>query len=309
MFFRRARFALARTCATTRPVRDRPLPSVTSRSPLARNILPMAPTTRFLILTNGRSGSNHLVNRLNLHPRAANYGEVLGEWTASWKRRRLLGLADDTDPANVAAYLDRFFTDPWRFYAGQAAAAGDRLRRGDALRLKRWGQIDAIGLKDFQLVFEQRRLPDYAASRDWLKVVVLARANPVRRFVSSLLLSEGGQIAVRDGERPAFTPLTVDPDRFLRGVRTVAAENDALARTATSLPPERRFLIEYEDFFETPGGAATITAALFAFLDLPHHEATSSHRKINVRPLSQTLANYDAIAERLAGTEFAARLD
>jgi hypothetical protein len=56
-----------------------------------------------IILTNGRSGSNFVVNIINQHPQILNYGEVLGEWTILRKLHKvgILRSSDDRE------YLDK----------------------------------------------------------------------------------------------------------------------------------------------------------------------------------------------------------
>ena len=260
--------------------------------------------TNFIILTNGRSGSNNLVDLLNRHPQILNYGEVLGPWTTAWRRRGFFGHSAETGAA-VSRYLDGFFDNPAVFYAAQAAAIPSRLSGGRALNLKRRGKVAALGLKDFQLMFERRGVADYAVRRDDLKVIGLVRANPVRRFLSSAMLGETGQVALAPGAAAQTAKLNLSPDKFLEGVMAVDGENRRLDAALDAAPRERVIRIEYADYFGDADRMAEINDNLFSFLGVEPIDARSGHRKLNARSLKASIENYDEIREALGASPFA----
>lgn len=257
----------------------------------------------YIILTNGRSGSNYFVNLLNKHPAALNFGEVLGAWTHPWRMRRLLGGGDR--PADVKRYLDGFFDSPFRFYAAQAAALPDRLRKGRPLNLKRRNAVRAVGIKDFHLNIERRGVVDYLKERPGLRVVGLVRRNPVRRYLSAAMLKQTGQAAARGRDCDAFTPLTISPADFLDGARSVAAENARLCATLADLDPARRLIIDYVDYFGDEGAMRKANQDMFSLLDIEPLDLAGEHRKLNARSLRETLANYDTITRTMAASELA----
>ena len=68
---------------------------------------------RHVVLTSGRSGSNHLVAALNQHSDLCNFGEVLGAWTLParlWSPLTRLG-------ASQAALLETIYTSRGVYYA------------------------------------------------------------------------------------------------------------------------------------------------------------------------------------------------
>lgn len=257
----------------------------------------------YFILTNGRSGSNYFVNLLNKHPAALNFGEVLGDWTPPWRARRLFSGGDG--PESVKRYLDGFFDNPFVFYAGQAAALPDRLRHGRPPNLKRRNAIHAIGVKDFQLNVERRGVVDYLKERAGLRVIGLVRRNPVRRYLSAAMLRNTGQAAAQGREETSFAPLTISPDRFLEGARTVAAENARLSETLASLDPVRRLVVDYADYFGDDDAMRKANRDMFSLLDIEPLDLASEHRKLNSRPLYETLLNYDEIARAMETSELA----
>ena len=257
----------------------------------------------YFILTNGRSGSNYFVNLLNKHPAALNFGETLGDWTHPWRMRRLFGRTDT--PQSVKRYLDGFFDNPCVFYAGQAAAVPDRLRHGRPLNLKRRSEVLAVGLKDFHLNAERRGVIDYFKERQGLRVIGLVRRNPVRRYVSALMLRNTGQAAAQDREATSFAPLTIPADDFLKGVRVVADEATRLCATLDEIDPARRLIVDYADYFGNEDAMRQANRQMFSLLGLEPLELASGHRKLNMRPLRETLVNYDEIARTMAAHEFA----
>lgn len=271
--------------------------------PTYNQTLTMTRPTPFIILTNGRSGSNNLVNLINLHPHALNYGEVLGDWTTAWNRRGLMGFPGD-DPASIKGFLNALLSRRSVFYAAQAAALPGRLKGGRPPNLKTYGRVKALGFKDFHLNFERRGVVDYLTETEDLRVIGLRRLDPVRRFVSSSMLGETRQAVAREGETSAFKPLSMSAEEFVEGVNAVHAENQALNATLNGMPSSRRYIIDYETYFGETGQRKQIQREMFEFLGLDPIEAESSHRKMNARPLSQTLENFEAIKAALSGSEF-----
>ena len=265
----------------------------------------MTEKTRFIVLTNGRSGSNFLVNALNQHPELVNYGEVLGDWTAPWRSRRWLGVARDDDPASIARYLDGFFTSRARFYAAQVISAKDRRGRNEAVRFKRWRDVKAIGVKEFQLLFDQRKLGDYLASRADIRVIGLTRSDPVRRYLSRSLLQRTGQAAARSSEKAVVAKIRLDADEFFKGVGVVAEENKRLSEVLAAIDDDRKFVVDYDEYFADSASMTGYNDAMFRLLALSPVPTAGEHRKLNTRSLRDTIENYDELLARARDTDIA----
>ncbi len=269
----------------------------------------MTEKTRFIVLTNGRSGSNFLVNALNQHPHLVNYGEVLGDWTTPWRHRRWLGVAANDDPASVTRFLDGFFTSRIRFYGAQAISAKDRSKRAEPVRFKLWRDVKAIGVKEFQLNFDRRGLGDYLVSRADIKVIGLTRSDPVRRFLSRSLLQRTGQAAARSTEKAVVAKIRLDADKFVKGVGVVAEENKRLADALAAINDRRKMVVDYDDYFADPATMARYNDEMFRLLALTPVPTAGEHRKLNTRALRDTIENYDEILARVRGTHIAPYLE
>lgn len=268
----------------------------------------MARMRRFLILTNGRSGSNFLVQVLNQHPALANYGEVLGPWTVPGKyvRPRFAG-AD-----GAARYLDWLYDSRAAFLAGQAFSWAARKRTGRPTHYRRRNDIAALGIKEFTVNFSREGLGRYLAARPDTLLITLTRENAFERLVSSRTLKETGEVAARDGSKPqagAKKPITLDVARLVADLDVIAAENAAIAElAATHAGPQHH--LTYETFFgaETAERARMLDAVQ-TFLGVPPQPLPAEHRRLATRPLAERIENFAAVAACLAGTPHAVWLD
>jgi LPS sulfotransferase NodH len=259
---------------------------------------------RFLILTNGRSGSNFFVQVLNQHPAIANYGEVLGPWTIAGRyvRPRFTG----TDGA--ARFLDWLYASHGAFLAGQCWSYLARAREGRPTHFRQRRAIAALGIKEFTVNFARHGLEDYLAVRPDIALVTLVRENPLERFVSSRTLRETGEVAARTGAPVTAHPsagIALDVSRLVTDLDVIAAENDAVARLAGAHRGPR-FDILYEQFFGgEPAAQQQILADLQQFLGVSPQHLPAEHRRLATRPLAERIANYAAVADALAGTPHA----
>lgn len=147
---------------------------------------------KHIILTNGRCGSNYLVNLLNTHPQIVNYGEVLGEWTLTYKLNNTLGLGGKS-PTD---YLDYILTSPYFFYMAQLYLIFSRLQKGKKINFKLWSQIKSIGIKDFSINFAKRNIKYYLRDHEDILVINLYRENQLKRLVSLTMMEATGLIAI-----------------------------------------------------------------------------------------------------------------
>lgn len=257
---------------------------------------------RHFILTLGRSGSNALVEVINSHPRALNTGELLGRWTTlnQWRGRLRRWPGDD------AAYLDAMTSPGLPLRAVNGLRSLQKLKKGGARQP--YGQIDTVGAKDFANFFRAPGLRSYFRDRPEVRVIGLYRRNPIARFVSSRMLAVTGTVARKagEGEGRARAQITLDTDTLAADLQRVTDENSFLEELLSDLPADQVFRIAYEDFFFDPDVLNRTVAQMFTFLGLDPVPVDLQARKLNTRPLSESLANHAACLAVLAGTPFEA---
>jgi len=96
------------------------------------------------ILTNGRSGSNYLVNTFNLHPEITNYGEILGEWTLPYKLYQRIG-----NNLSISEYIDFIYKNRSFFTVAQFYSALSKFKKKEKINFKRRNQIKNFGGQRF----------------------------------------------------------------------------------------------------------------------------------------------------------------
>ncbi|WOI53239.1 hypothetical protein [Parvularcula sp. LCG005] len=261
---------------------------------------------RHLIYTNGRSGSNAFVQLLNQHPQVTNYGEVLGDWTLPGKhiRPRFSG------PDGNARYLDWFYDDPMAFRAAQAVSYLSRKRRGAATHYRRRQDIKSIGLKEFASNFHKMGLEDYLADRADIHLITLLRENTIARYLSSETLRQTGTVARKDGDDKSEVPaLALPTDGLVAELDLIARENDWV-REGASRHQGPVMNVLYEDYFSADeAGQRAALEEMQRFIGVDPVPLTLEHKKLRKAPLSQSISNFDEVAQVLSGTSHAAWLD
>lgn len=234
------------------------------------------PPQRFVILTNGRTGSNLLLALLKAHPRIRAHSEIFGEHQLE-------------DRANRR-----------------------RIRRRGALAhyrnaLRPLGLERAIGLKMiyYQLergYGEKRGVPDVWRVREAmladpeLRFIHLKRRDRLGRLVSNRLALASGRW---EGGAYPGAPIEIDP-------AWARAELDRMEDWERAhdrlLPPERTLEMQYEALAADPQGEMD---RVFRFLGLPPRPVRPPTRKQNTRPHRETVANYEELRSVFAGTAHA----
>jgi hypothetical protein len=253
------------------------------------------------ILTLGRSGSNALVDLINQHPNAVNYGELLGDWNLIQQWRNRLGLWPDQD----AAYLDGMLSNGAPLRTVNSLRNLRKMAAGKKGENKRYSDIQTVGAKDFTHLFAQPpALSNYLHDRPEIKVVGLYRNDLVARFISWKLLEHTGTVKHTLGDKPSSAQIRLDTDTLLRDLTVVADEASKLEKMLELLTPSQVFRIEYEAFFFDDDVMKSTVQEMFAFLGLPPHPFQMRARKINNHKLRKTVLNYEACLEALNGTPF-----
>ena len=231
---------------------------------------------RFVIFTNGRTGSNLLVSLLRAHPHFRVHSEVFGEHQIDVKGiRRMIARR------GPVRYLDRCFRRM-------------TIERYVGIKMLYYNVEENYGVK--------RGVPGLSA----LKPVILSdpdmmfihlkRKNHVNRLISNALAQASGQFL--NGSY-LDEQIRVDLDwaeSELQRMRRWECEFDA------ELPADRTFELTYEDLIQD---RAKAMSELFDFFDADQIPVTSPMKKQGKRPHCESIKNYDELKSRFAKTEFA----
>ncbi len=256
---------------------------------------------KHFILTLGRSGSNALVDLINQHPNAVNYGELLGDWNLIQQWRNRLGLWRGKD----AAYLDGMLSNGAPLRTVNCLRNLRKITSGKKVENKRYNAIQTVGAKDFTHLFAQPpALSNYLRDRPDIKVVGLYRHDLVARFISWKLLEHTGTVKHTLGDKPSSAQIELNTDTLLRDLTVVTDEAAKLEQMMALLPASQVFRIQYEAFFFDEDAMKRTVQDMFEFLGLPPHPVQMRARKINTHNLRKTVLNYDACLEVLYGTPF-----
>jgi LPS sulfotransferase NodH len=253
--------------------------------------------TRHLIVTHPRSGSNHLVDALNSHPRLFNYGEVLGRWS----RKRRVYDAVFAGRRDLGWYVEQFYVSRTWFHAAQAARRLATLGNGRQARLRPFGTIASIGIKDFHPLIRASGLEDVFLHEPRLRVIYLHRRDLLKRYVSWLLArGGGGRLTPVDagGRRRA----RIDVEAAVTDLGAWQERQAVSAAWVSSLPAERVHVLAYEDYLQSPETARRHHRDLCRFLGVEPLDLRSRHVKQAHDEPSSLIVNYDELARRVGGT-------
>ncbi len=256
------------------------------------------PPERHFILTHGRSGSNFLVNSINMHPDLTNYGEVLGEWTVPYKLYRIMNVF------NVAPdkYLDKLYSNAPLFYSAQVASAISHIAKGKPVNFKRKSRLKSIGLKDFAFLLEKWQLLNYLENRSDIKIIHLVRKNHLKRYVSLLNMRNTG--IVKSEENKKNNQVTLDIKDTIKNLEIFEKELMTGNSIIEKLEPHRVLNIDYDKYFENSQSIIGTNNKVFRFLGVTELDISSSQQKIMSDKLEDCIKNYPELYEALKGTRF-----
>lgn len=216
---------------------------------------------RTLIFAQGRTGSTLLEQLLCATGQFRGYGELLGQ-------------------VGSAAYL------PMRFIDGHARLAS---RRHFVCHVKLY-HLTRDRLQRGRAAIDPAHFLQELSARGY-RVVFLRRDNLVRQVVSNRMARVRGSFHKTD-DRPETTTLHVEREYFHR--RLEKRESFALEeRRALAGVPHLE--IVYENDLEQPALHQRTTDRIMRYLGLPSAPVAADVRKINTRPLSEIVANYDEV--------------
>jgi Sulfotransferase family len=253
---------------------------------------------KHLIFTNGRSGSNYLSNTLNLSPECLNYGEILGEWTIPYK---LLGKHFSKD-GNTKKYLDIIYKNRCYFELAQLYSIYSHLKGKRLINYKKHKQIKTIGIKDFLVTMERQNCFDYFQQNNDIKIIYLHRDNILQRYISGVFMGLN-RTAVSYKAMNVGT-IVLDTDEVLKKLNIFEQETQRGKNFIGSLSDHQVLDIEYQDYFENPNATRRWNAAIFEFLSIKPATEMSEQKKIVVRPLKDSIKNYDELLDAIRGTPY-----
>jgi LPS sulfotransferase NodH len=235
----------------------------------------MPQTTRFVILTNGRTGSNLLVDYLQQNPRIRLYGEIFGTY--------YLGQPIVTEMIRrqgSAAFLDRMLQRTLTeshvgakiLYAQIEGPYGDN--RG------------LPGLRDAGNALTQ--------NRD-IKIIHLKRDNLLDVVVSMALAKKTKSYVGRDyGD----TTVAIDPDKCGALLETLRSQEEKYRAQFA----EHTYLeVTYEDLVANPDA---VIADSFQFLNVAPVPVQSRLRKQNHAPHQRVISNYRDLKTAFQGSRY-----
>ncbi|MEO4000998.1 hypothetical protein [Mesorhizobium sp. CAU 1732] len=155
----------------------------------------------------------------------------------------------------------------------------------------------------------------YLRSLGMQHAIMLRRKNLLRRFVSNRLATESGRYHWKPGEVPHLPRVDLDVDRIAFGpgfytlLDAISLVEQEFGRLEGAFRESGIAWLDlvYEDDIETNPSIGYRKAC--AYLGVQAAGVTPRYARINARPLSQIIMNFDAVADVLDGTPHAWMLD
>lgn len=263
-----------------------------------------AGVNKHMILTHGRSGSNYLVNTLNLHPQIVNYNEILGPWTkteAIYQRMRRQGRSG-TD------FLDWVYHSRALYYGAQFYSALARLRRGSHPQFKCRGKLISLGFKEFTHKLENIGCADYLESRPSIHVLFLLRNNLLKRYISQLQMMRTG-VAATENQVEVSSRLSIDVEHMLHNLAVLDESTSRSQTMVERLVGNPVLTIRYESAYRTPESLAEMSRRVFSFLGVEPIPNLSRQKKILPSKIEDIVHNYDEVVRALNASSYARFLE
>lgn len=250
------------------------------------------PLKKIFILTNGRSGSNYLVDVLNQHPKIFNYGEVLGPWSKKRKLKSLFRIKEESE------YLNFIYSSKWMFWISQFFY---KLKHKKNYNFRSYKNIDFVGIKDFGINIQRYKLRDWLIENKDVQIIHLYRINQLDRYISLLAMQESGVVST--GKQASNNKITIDCKKMLEALETYENEMNFQFELANEIESSRVYEISYEDLFLTDKKQQIIDG-MFSFLGIESTKTIDRHKKILSHNLEDKIANYSELKKSLRNTRF-----
>lgn len=228
------------------------------------------PVPRFILFGRGRSGTTALVSLLDSLPALQCEGEILHDYVP-FPRLHVLG-------------------------------------RSAKSALPGYGcKILSYQLRDVQTALETPETFLHTLhEKSGFRVLYLRRKNLLRHALSNIRARrEGFHQKQSDGPRE-HTALTVDPQHVVEWMDSSQALRAYEQRLLKGIP---YLSLTYEDHLKDPSVHQATVDKVCEYLGIEPAPVHTEYQKIAPRSLREGVANYDALAEHLASTEYAKYLD
>ena len=257
---------------------------------------------RHIIMSHGRSGSNYFAQIINQHPKAVNFGEVLGDWTLSHR----LFYKTFFKSNNAASYLDWLYSSNSYFYGAQFYSFSGRLFSNRKTHFGIKSKDTTIGVKEFYVNFRNFGLLDYLIERDDIKIIYLVRENLMQRFLSGQFMGKPGMLKTTDSTAAQKAhKINVDIDKMKKVLTACQKEHDGMEETLGKIPSNRKFNIRYEDYFYATDEVKNAThVSMQEFLGLDPITLTPEHKQVRPHDMRKTIENYAEVSSFLEGTAY-----
>ncbi len=240
-------------------------------------------SSRFVILTQARTGSNMLSSMLDAHPAVRCFGEAFNPGSSfgyeNWVQKSLLRKFCNRFLRDycVETYLDSLLS----------VKPSDNLR-SIGFRVIYPGQFDRWS--NFRY---------YWRTHDF-KIISLVRRNLLRKYVSSIIASSEGVWSTQE-HRGAAARVEVDLEHFRRNIKRM----ETIYQLIDTLTIEFRGIqVSYE---ELSSNGDSIMKTLLEFLGVEEVNVDAMKSKTaqqNPERLSELIANYEEVASALSNTQY-----
>jgi LPS sulfotransferase NodH len=227
-------------------------------------------TSRFIIITSGRTGSELLVSLLHSHPQFSCDGEILNT------RRQW----------------------PDRFLAGRAAraAAQGKLAYGC--------KVQPQDILDVQRIADPHNWVRRQHAKGW-RIIHLRRRNRLHQAISVVRATQS-EWHYRHGEEGPAGPLTLDPNAVIGTMYLIQHKENQIAAMVEGVP---HLELWYEDDLEQASDQSRTVATICQELGVTTQPTTSELTRVTPPSVRDAVANYDEIAATIRANAFTQYLD
>ncbi len=234
---------------------------------------------KHVVLTSGRSGSNHLVAAMNQHPNLCNFGEVLGPWTLPsrlWKPFAALG-------ASKAQLLDTVYHSAAVFYAAQSMSFASRKRKGLETHFRKRSQIFSLGVKDFFMHLRDNSALQWFIDCPNLAIIHLQRKDLLARGLSVIRLQQSGRAVALAGEQRRTETLYVPIEDLMEALDALVQETEEESAFLEQLQHHRRLSITHEEHLSCWEKTSKTLSMVQDFLNVPEQLIQDTGHRSSVR--------------------------
>ncbi|MCH2106115.1 MAG: hypothetical protein MK291_05690 [Planctomycetes bacterium] len=256
---------------------------------------------RHVVLTSGRSGSNHLVAAINQHPALCNFGEVLGPWTLPaklWSPARWLGASEER-------LLETVYSSRAVYYAAQSLSFVSRGLGGRATHFRGRHRLSSLGVKEFFIHLRDPAALAWFRRCDGLSIIHLKRDDLLARALSVHRLNLKGRAVTLARDVPGEA-MSVDPEALLGTLDALKEEALEEERLLEQLSHHRRLSLVYERDLASSDDAARALEKVHEFLEVESVPLSDTgHRSaVRGRPI-EAVENRAEVEAALKGSQHA----